>query len=373
MTKKVEPPIQPVKEIRVLVVDDSLFMRSLIKRFLESDPAIRVVGTARNGTEGVEKVLKLQPDVVTLDVEMPEMDGLTALQKIMKQAPRPVIMVSSMTAEGSRATLDALDMGAVDFIPKGRDGDTSGIVHIRETLLRKVIGCVLSKPLPRQERKPAPSVGETEVSLPQSTAAIDVVVIGASTGGPSALQDVIPLLPENLGAAVIVVQHMPKAFTGAFAERLNTMSRLAVKEAEEGDSIVPGRVFVAPGGCHLSVRRPAGECGVIHLSDSPAGLLFRPSVDVAMESVARTYREKALGVIMTGMGCDGREGMVMIKKFSGLTLAQDQESCVVDGMPGAAEQAGVVDARILLSSLAEEMIRVIYAKKGRSLRKGVRA
>ncbi|NOY53656.1 MAG: chemotaxis protein CheB, partial [Deltaproteobacteria bacterium] len=191
-------------------------------------------------------------------------------------------------------------------------------------------------------------------------------------GGPSALQDVIPLLPENLGAAVIVVQHMPKEFTRVFAERLNTMSRLSVKEAEEGDPVVSGRVFVAPGGCHLSVRSPAGESCVIHLSDSPAGLLFRPSVDVAMKTISRIYQKKVLGVILTGMGCDGREGMASIKKFSGRTMAQDHESCVVDGMPGSAERAGVVDARVRLNRLAEEITQAVYAETGDCLRKGVR-
>lgn len=373
MTKHNVHARQTDNEIRVLVVDDSFFMRSLIRKFLESDPAIRVVGTARNGQEGVKKVLDLHPDVVTLDVEMPEMDGLSALREIMKKAPCPVIMVSSVTEEGSRATFDALDLGAVDFIHKVRDGDISGIIQIRETLIRKVMGCALSNPSPRKNRMPFPPVTEKVQPVPRESSVIDVIVIGASTGGPSALQDVIPRLPETLGAAVIIVQHMPKEFTRAFAERLNMVSRLSVKEAEEGDSIVPGRVFIAPGGRHLSVERPAGEGGRIHLSDSPAGLLYRPSVDVAMESIARAYREKALGVIMTGMGCDGKEGMAMIKNFSGRTLAQDHESCVVDGMPGSAVNAGVVEERVPLKRLAESIMEIVYGEKENHLRKGVRA
>lgn len=367
MTKQNTNPNRPANEVRVLVVDDSFFMRSLIRKFLESDPAIRVVGMARNGKEGVEKVLELHPDVVTLDVEMPEMDGLSALQAIMKKAPCPVIMVSSITEEGSRATFDALDLGAVDFIHKGRDGDITGVIQIREMLIQKVMACVLSKPALRKKRVPPPPVSEEEQPALRGPAAIDVVVIGASTGGPSALQDVIPLLPGNLGTAVIIVQHMPKGFTRTFAERLNTVSRLSVKEAEEGDPIVPGRVLIAPGGCHLSVTGPAGRGGKIHLSDSQAGLLFRPSVDVAMGSIAQIYQEKVLGVIMTGMGCDGKEGMTMIKKLSGRTLAQDQESCVVYGMPGAAEGAGVVDEIVLLSRLAESITHVVYQEKERSL------
>ncbi len=359
-------------EIRVCIIDDSPFMRSIIRKFLESDPVIRVVGTAGNGREGVEKVLALQPDVVTLDVEMPVMDGLAALKEIMKKSPRPVIMISSQTEEGSRATLDALDLGAVDFIPKGRNGDASGMIRIRETLLRKVIGCVRSKPSSLQERRLRTPVSRKIVHRPSTSGTVEVVVIGASTGGPSALQDVIPLLPENFGAAVIIIQHMPKSFTCAFAERLNTMSRLPVKEAEEGDPIVSGRVFVAPGGCHLSVRSPAGGSGVIHLSDSPAGLLFRPSVDVAMETIAQIYREKVLGVLMTGMGCDGREGMSMIKKVSGRTMAQDHDSCVVDGMPASAERAGVVDVRVRLNRLAEEITQTVYAQRGDRLQEGVR-
>ncbi len=347
------------RPIRVLIVDDSVFMRVTIQRMLESDPEIEVVGTANNGKEALEMVKSLEPDVVTLDIEMPVMDGLVALKIIMEENPLPVIMLSSLTEEGAVQTIQALELGAVDFIPKKIQEGNTKIMEIRETLVQRVKASAGARPMPkgsRQIRRPEQKIRRTG---DRPAGQVRVVAIGASTGGPSALQDVISYLPEDFPAAVLVVQHMPKGFTRAFAKRLNDLSEISVKEAEDGDEVLPGRALIAPAGMHLLVRRGRNGEKVVHLSEKPSDLPHRPSVDVMMRSVAEVYRESVVGVVMTGMGQDGMEGMKAIKEFQGRTLAQDRESCVVYGMPKAVVDSGAADKVVPLSRLAEKIVGVV--------------
>ncbi|MDX1765061.1 MAG: chemotaxis protein CheB, partial [bacterium] len=249
--------------------------------------------------------------------------------------------------------------GAVDFIPKRSDGIFAGINELQELLVEKVKSCAAYRPHP-DSAPPQPVPVKVDR---RGWGEIDVVAIGASTGGPRALLDVIPLLPQEFAAAILVVQHMPKGFTATFAQRLNSKSFLPVKEAEEGDVIEPGRVLVAPGGLHLTVVEGLQGNRIVRLAEKPADLLFRPSVDVMMESVAERYGSRVLAVIMTGMGSDGSLGMRTVKRKAGITLAQDQESCVVYGMPHAAVKAGVVDRTVLLSRLAQQIVNVAQGSR----------
>ncbi len=344
--------------IRIVIADDSMFMRTVIRKILENDPEIRVVGAARNGKEAVRLVKELKPDLVTLDIEMPVMDGMTALRTIMKESPCPVMMISSLTVEGSRATLEALDLGAVDFIPKvGNDLSGQGSL-LRRSLLEKVKACAGSSVKSSRKAVVRRPGGNLPTVLPPHGSPVEIVAIGASTGGPKALQDVIPYLPATFPAVVLVAQHMPEGFTRTFAERLNSISHIPVHEAKEGDLLRPGRVLIAPGGRHLSVKRGKGTFPVVHISREPVDAPYRPSVDVMMRSVSEVYQERALAVMMTGMGHDGRDGMQKIKQRKGRTLAQDRKSCVVFGMPGAVMEVGIVDQVVPLSHLAQTIVQV---------------
>lgn len=338
--------------IRVLVVDDSAFMRKALERMLTADPEIQVVGSARDGQEALDKVSLLDPDLVTLDVEMPRMGGLEALQRIMATAPRPVLMVSSLTEAGAEVTLQALEMGALDYIPKGTSGNLLDIVQIGAALCQKV------KTLARRRaRSPAPPVG-APVSAPTPSRGrlgpARYLAIGASTGGPPALQKLIAGLPPRFGAPVVVVQHMPKAFTGAFARRLGAAGSLAFKEAESGDRLEPGLGFLAPGGSHVTVHRD-GPRLVLQVSEEPAHTLHRPSVDVTFRSLAEVAGRSTLAVMLTGMGSDGLEGVRALKAQGASVLAQEARSCVVYGMPRAVVDAGLADAVLPV----EEMPRAI--------------
>jgi len=353
--------------IRVLIVDDSAFMRNALGKMLASDPDIEVAGIARDGVEALEKVALLKPDLVTMDIEMPRMDGIEALRRIMASSPLPVIMVSSLTTEGAKATLEALEIGAVDFLSKNLADLSLNILQVREALLEKV------KQIGRRRMRQA---GRPLVRSPQPMAAaappaggpkteyrkerrIAIVAIGTSTGGPKALQDVIPKLPKDFPVPTVIVQHMPPAFTAAFADRLNDLSQVRVKEAEEGEVLKPGVVLVAPGRGHLSVRRGrVGECYVT-IDENRPELIYRPSADVMMLSVADIFPGRALGVILTGMGNDGEKGMRAIKASGGRTLAQNEETCVVYGMPKAAVEAGVVDREVPLSEVVGEIINAV--------------
>ncbi len=360
-------------QIRILVVDDSAFMRKALTMMLESDPMMKVIGTARDGEEGVEKVRHLKPDLVTMDIEMPRMDGLAALRQIMASNPVPVMMVSSLTTDGARATLDALDLGAVDFIPKALSYVSLDIVKIKDELLAKIKdivrrkailmsryhlrnsnrsagGANASQPLPA----PRPESGSAR-SLRKRDHHVDIVVIGSSTGGPPALQEIIPRLPRNFPVGILIAQHMPPTFTASLAERLDGLSQVSVREAKTGDPVEAGSVLIAPGGQHMTLRKYGARASVA-ISPEPAETLYHPCVDVTMNSVAAAYARSTLGVILTGMGNNGVEGLRTIKEKGGQVIAQNEQTCVVYGMPRAAVEAGVADIIVPIGEVANEIV-----------------
>lgn len=340
------------RRIRVLVVDDSAFMRKALKRMLESDPSIEVAATASDGKEGYEKVKALHPDVVTLDVKMPGMDGLTALSMIMRDRPTPVLMLSSLTAQGGDITLKALEMGAVDFIDKSSARSAMEILSIAGELISKV-KAIAKVDVTRMQLYEPPSVAapvRTVAVHPSIRCKFDVLAIGTSTGGPPALQGILSRLPAELPVPVLVVQHMPPGFTASLAARLNTLSPLDIKEAQDGDDATPGRCLIAPSGMHMTVARNPGGFHV-RLSSKPDGLLHRPSVDVLMDSVADVAGSRGFGVILTGMGSDGAKGIKKLHDAGGRTLAQDEQTCVVYGMPKVAVELGGVDRSLPLGRI----------------------
>jgi two-component system chemotaxis response regulator CheB len=369
--------------IRVLVVDDSAFMRKVLSDLFKAESDFEVVDVARNGVEAIEKVVQHSPDVVTLDVEMPVLDGLSALEKIMATKPTPVIMVSSLTKAGADATIRALSLGAVDFVAKTA-GSISRIDDIARDLLQKCREAKGISPKRLQAREIPPFTGSkpklvipaaTPTSMPvpatkppsvfttMTSGDIPplndwVVAIGTSTGGPRALQEVLPRLPGNLPCPAIVVQHMPPGFTKSLADRLNTLCALTVKEAEDNDRLVAGTVFVAPGDFHLTIRKEGGS-SFVKLNKEPAIGGLRPAVDPMMVSVAEAYGAKTIGVILTGMGHDGAKGMQAIKRLRGLTIAEDQSTSVVFGMPKAAIEAGVVDTVLPLPQIADGIVQCL--------------
>jgi two-component system chemotaxis response regulator CheB len=367
--------------IRVLVVDDSAFMRKVLGNMLGSDPRIQVVGLARNGDEALVRVKDLKPDVMTLDIEMPGINGLEVLRQVMEENPLPVIMVSSLTEEGAQATMLALDLGAVDFIPKQLNGSSVNIVGIQQELVDKVIAAHKAKgmllrlsrkmngagkgdsPLlqePQRGQSPAAAAGP--VARPTTSAlsarGTKIVAIGCSTGGPKALQEIFPLFPKDFPAPILVVQHMPKFFTGPFAKRLNELSQIEVREAVEGDVPQPGLALIAPGGLHMrAVKKSFLEIGVALSAEPP--MLHTPSVDVMLESVAQAFSGRAVGVILTGMGHDGQQGMKAIKAANGRTIAQDEATCVVYGMPKAVVDNGLADKIVPLENIAGEIANMV--------------
>ncbi|MCS7164358.1 MAG: chemotaxis response regulator protein-glutamate methylesterase [Thermodesulfovibrio sp.] len=350
--------------IKVLVVDDSAFMRKAITAMLQEDPEIKVIGTARDGVEAVQMVQDLKPDIVTMDVEMPRMDGITALKEIMNKYPVPVIMVSSLTTEGAKVTLEALELGAVDFIPKNLSELSVNIVKIKGMLIEKIKtiakrGIVKRKPpirnLETKIETPKIEIPKTRVSTERK---VGIVAIGTSTGGPKALQEIIPKLPKDFPVPVVIAQHMPPNFTKPFAERLDQLSQLSVKEAEEGEVIKPGFVYIAPGRGHMRIKRRGIET-FVSISEDREEFIYRPSVDVLMLSVAECYPGRSLGVILTGMGNDGAKGCRKIKETGGRVFAQNEESCVVYGMPRAVIEAGIADKVIPLEEMAGEIINAV--------------
>lgn len=356
--------------INVVVVDDSAFMRKSLSMLLESDPGIKVVATARDGKEGIEKIREFKPDLVTMDIEMPVMTGLEALAIIMKEMPLPVLMVSSLTTEGAKATLDALSLGAVDFIPKELSYVSLDIVKIKAELVSKVREIVRSRSLVfRLQRIRAanlhirgPVANRSAASkvpfVPPKRVDFKAVVLGISTGGPFALLETIPKLPENFPVGIAVVQHMPPRFTKSLADRLDGLSQVQVKEAADGDPMQPGVVLIAPGGRHMTFTRSGGSLRV-KISDEPKNTLYHPSADIMMTSAAETVNGPLLGVIMTGMGKDGLEGLKLIRKNQGYVIAQDEESCVVYGMPKAAVDEGVANVVVPLRAMPETIVKVI--------------
>ena len=350
--------------VKVLIVDDSAFMRNALTSMLTSDPEIKIIGTARDGMEAVDKVQLLKPDIVTMDVEMPKMDGLTALKHIMERSPVPVIMVSSITTDGAKTTLDALDLGAADFIPKNLSELSVNIVKIRDILIDKV------KSLARKGivRRRMPALGARRpVEMPRHVSSnitgerrISIVSIGTSTGGPKALQDVIPKIPKDFPIPIVIAQHMPPNFTKPFAERLNQLSQITVKEAEEGEPLKPGIAFVAPGRGNMRVVRKRGIETILNISEwHEEEFLYRPSVDALMFSVAEWFPGRALGVILTGMGNDGLKGLIAMKKTGGRIFAQSEETCVVYGMPKAVVDAGLADKVLAIEEVAGEIVNSV--------------
>jgi two-component system chemotaxis response regulator CheB len=336
--------------IRVLVVDDSALMRKLIPQMLAADDSIEVVGTAMDGTFCLKKIEDLRPAVVTLDLEMPGMNGIDTLKEIMRHRPVPVIVFSSHSVEGASITMKALAWGAFDFVAKPKDAT----VHMAETakeLIAKVKAAaecnlkarILARSSPRPQ-KPAPS----------AVTPTKIVAIGISTGGPQALEYVFTQLPGNFPGTILVVQHMPEGFTGMFARRLDELSPLRVKEAQSGDVLQAGRVLICPGSRHMRAKRlPAGDMAV--LGDEPSVNGHRPSADVLLRSVAEEFKAQAVGVLMTGMGDDGAAGLGAVKQAGGLTIAQSEDSCVVYGMPKAAIERGYAQRVVALDAMAQTL------------------
>ncbi len=338
------------ERIRVLVVDDSALMRKLIPAILARESAIEVVGTAMAGAFALKKIEELQPDVVTLDLDMPRMDGMETLRLIMRRAPLPVILFSTHSKEGGYATLKALALGAVDFLAKPKDAAAGHLEQIADQLIAKikVAKRAVGRKLPAAvlEEKPAPKKG-TRASLPPRR----IIAIGISTGGPNALQFVLSQIPADFQSTIIVVQHMPEGFTEMFAKRLDECCALEVQEARSGDLLLAGRVLICPGNRHIMVRRmPRGDMAV--LSDGPPVNGHRPSADVLFHSVSQEFGLTAVGVLMTGMGDDGAEGLGAIKAAGGMTVAQSEDTCVVSGMPRAAIIKGYANKIIPLDGVA---------------------
>ncbi len=347
--------------IKVLVVDDSAFMRKVVSDILNSDDSMTVIDTARNGIEAIEKARALKPDVITLDVEMPQMDGLTCLKTLLQNEYFPVVMLSSLTKEGAEDTIKALEDGAVDFITKPTNIFEISDNDKKQELIDKI---KIAKNTTRVKRDIVPRVPDrprqdrAAVEIAKSSEIKKIVAIGTSTGGPKALQDVLPYIPGDIAAAFLVVQHMPPGFTRSLAERLNSLSEITVKEAEDNDIIKPGYAYIAPGDYHMLVERLRGNALKIRLSKAPPVGGHRPAVNVMMESLSNTGLENIVGVIMTGMGGDGSEGVKMLKNINkGYIIAQDEKSCVVFGMPKVAITTGAVDVVVPLKDISKEIIK----------------
>jgi two-component system chemotaxis response regulator CheB len=348
--------------IHVLVVDDSAFMRKALSMMLERDGEVRVVDTARDGQQALEKIQEYDPDVVTMDIEMPRMDGLTALRRIMDEAPRPVLMLSSLTQDGAAATVEAMEAGAVGFLPKQRSRVSLKITEIEDDLIKRIksaahsnVGAIRHK---RGSRRRAASRRGTpdRLSFPEA----QIITVGISTGGPFALQQVIPALPRDLPVPVVVVQHMPPHFTRSLANRLDASSALQVAEAEDGMSVEPGRVIIAAGGHHLVFRSGARHT-IVKTPSEPSDSLHRPSVDVMFASAVEHYNGRVLGLIMTGMGKDGLEGATALKERGGRLIAQDEATSVVYGMPRAVAEAELTDLVLPMDDVAEALAHAVGA------------
>jgi two-component system chemotaxis response regulator CheB len=339
------------ERVRVLVVDDSALMRKLIPIILERDPDIEVVGTAMDGAFALKKIAELQPDVVTLDLEMPRMDGIETLRMIMRSARLPVIVFSTHSKDGAYATFKALALGAIDFMAKPKDAAAGHLDPIANQLIEKIKVAKRAggpKTLPRLEpENSAPQKNRSRLALPPSR----IIAIGISTGGPNALQYLLSQIPGDFPATFVIVQHMPEGFTEMFAKRLDECCALEVQEAKSGDLLLAGRALICPGNRHMMVRRmPRGEMAI--LSDGPPINGHRPSVDVLFHSVAQEFALTAVGMLMTGMGEDGAEGLGAIKAAGGMTIAQSEDTCVVSGMPRAAMVKGYVNKVLPLDGMA---------------------
>ncbi|WP_336355185.1 chemotaxis response regulator protein-glutamate methylesterase [Pseudomonas granadensis] len=371
--------------VKVLVVDDSGFFRRRVSEILSADPSIQVVGTATNGKEAIDQALALKPDVITMDYEMPMMDGITAVRHIMQRCPTPVLMFSSLTHEGARVTLDALDAGAVDFLPKNFEDISRNPEKVKQLLCEKVHSIsrsnrrfsAYSAPAPAAApaptpapstassysshsspvpARPAPAPARASAASAASAApkrkAYKLLAIGTSTGGPVALQRVLTQLPANFPAPIVLIQHMPAAFTKAFAERLDKLCRISVKEAEDGDILRPGLALLAPGGKQMMID---GR-GAVKILPGDERLNYKPCVDITFGSAAKSYGDKVLAVVLTGMGADGREGARLLKQGGSAVWAQDEASCVIYGMPMAIVKADLADAVYSLDDMGKHIV-----------------
>jgi two-component system chemotaxis response regulator CheB len=349
-----------MKKIKALVVDDSAYNRMTITKMLERDPGIEVAGVAGDGIDAITKTLRLQPDVITLDLEMPTMDGFTFLRWLMKERPTPVLVLSSRS--DSRSVFRAMELGAVDFLAKPEARISRSIEGLREELVAKVYALLHLKMSKVQSamdllaKGPAPQPAHRDDDIQLERGPIEVVAIASSTGGPPALQAVLAGLPRHFGAGIVISQHMPPGFTRSFADRLNKLSALMVSEAEDGGRLLPGRALITPGGYHLLVRREGANL-VVELVPRVPEDMYVPSADRMMTSVAEACGLAALGVVLTGMGRDGAEGAVAIKKQGGQCLAESEESAVVFGMPQEAIRTGAIDKVLPLGMMAEEILR----------------
>lgn len=361
--------------VTVLVVDDSGFYRRRLVDILSEDPGIKVIGIAENGLEAIQQVIKLNPDVVTMDIEMPVMDGITAVRKIMDSHPVPILMFSMLTREGAQATLDALEAGAVDFLPKKFD-EISLNRDEAKRLLRSRVRAISSRgrflssrtskkhaksispvsTTTRERPSPAPIAKGSKI-IPNSRNC-ELIAIGTSTGGPIALQNILTKLPASFPFPIVLIQHMPSTFTPTFAERLNTLCKIQVKEATDNDMLKPGIALLAPGGKQMIIQKKAGRASV-RIVASRSDQTYRPSVDITFAAASNIFSGKVLAIILTGMGADGKDGARLLKEKGSLIWAQDEDSCVVYGMPGAVVNAGLADRIIPLAIIGNELAKIV--------------
>lgn len=353
-----------LQNIKIVIIDDSAFMRRVVKNMLEKDPLIEVLATAKDGFEGVEKVFELIPDVVIMDLEMPRMTGLEAIEIIMEKAPCPIIVLSSLTTFGAEATFEALEMGAADYVPKNISDSPLDVLNVFSELIAKIKAVsVRGRAMANMRRHSVR--GPELIEMPKETRRfaserIAMVVIGASTGGPGALQRVIPSIPKGLKTNILVAVHMPKEFTTAFAKRINELSNVDVKIAEDGEKLENGVVLIAEGGIQTGFRkRTLTDTRVRTFNSKDKKILYRPCIDLTMASATEAYGGSTLGVILTGMGHDGTEGMKNIKTAGGKTLVQDEETSIIYGMPKSVVDEGVADKVVPLNMIAGEIVNMV--------------
>ncbi|MTI84046.1 MAG: chemotaxis response regulator protein-glutamate methylesterase [Firmicutes bacterium] len=359
------------KPIRVLVVDDSALMRIMVSRLLEETGKFKIIATASNGEEGVQKICALKPDAVTMDVEMPKMDGLSALKEVMRRCPLPVIMLSTLTTAGARATMEALAAGAVDFVPKpASPAQVKSVTgQLAEKLSTAVHATIHATPARKVQPKKPPAQKTPEKPLPPprsrtrvTSTKANLVVIGSSTGGPAALQSLLPTLPQNFPAAIVVVQHIPAGFSQPMADHLARKCNIKVRHAQHNDPVIPGHILVAPAGYDLDFKA-SGSHVTVKLDQGLDRPLkpgqFRPSVDWVMSSAASVYGKRAMGVLLTGMGKDGAQGLAILRESGSYTIAEDESTCVVYGMPKAAAELGAAVTVLPLTQIAREILRKV--------------
>jgi len=351
-----------LKSVRVLIIDDSAYSRQTIKRILEKIPNIEVVGVAFDGQDGMAKILKLKPDVVTLDLEMPKMDGFTLLRWITRETPLPVIIVSAYGDEAN--VFKALELGAADFVVKPTTKASPELEEIENDLMKKVLA-ITSLRMEKLKKTTSLLSSPKVISdfIPRRENKIEIVTIGASTGGPTAIQTILTSLPVNFPGAVVISQHMPQGFTKGFAERMNKVSPLRVKEAQHGEPVERGKVLICPGGHHLMLYKSSGDEVVVNIKKASSQDRYIPSIDIMMSSAARIYKNRTMGIILTGMGSDGMMGMKEIKARGGITIAESEESAVIYGMPKEVISSGAAEKVLPLEDIPREILKNIKGKR----------